>query len=239
MSGPSRLERLPKTYLPPLAGTQTPFALVSASLFALLFTELGAFGVRMSGTRGAQESAVLLVVTGIVVFGGFLVSLVLPLRTHRFPEGEFSDARPVLNVLSSQLVASVLLYVGTCLMALLGFVWLVWPDLVATYNLVKDVFIYMMTGVIYFHLIVAYVRYLTFLYRTKMDNTAKIMVAEVALALFTLVMGLYLLNLDVVNLATVRDPTGLIGLHVTVRDIWMAVILIVSYGWHLKFVADH
>ena len=47
-------------------------------MFALLYTETGAFNVRVAGTREPQESAALLVLAGIVVFGGFLISMILP-----------------------------------------------------------------------------------------------------------------------------------------------------------------
>jgi hypothetical protein len=96
-----------------------------------------------------------------------------------------------------------------------------------------------MVGVIYYQLLVAFVRYLNFLYREKMDNATKVIVFEVGLVLLTLVLGLYLLTLDVLSLARSPDPTGVIGLHVAVRDIWMTIIILVAYGWHLKRVADH
>lgn len=239
MSGPSRLGRLPRTYLPPLAGTQTPFALAAASLFALLYTETGAYSVRVAGTRGQQESAALLIIAGIVVFGGCLLSLVLPPKTQHLPEGDFADARPVFNALFDQLRTGVLIFVATSASALAMYVWLVWPDVVAIYNLVKDAFIYTMVAVIYYHCMVTYVRYLTYLYRTKMDSAPKIAIVEVSLGLLTLILGLYLLTLDVVSLMSVSDPSGIMGLHITVRDIWMTVVVLFAYGWHLRYLADH
>jgi hypothetical protein len=210
---------LPRTKFPPLSGTHTRFAFFAATAFALLYTETGAYSVR--------------------VFVGFLVSMTLPVRKHRFPIGEFSDATPALHSLSDQVLMGSAIFAVASAVSLGIYLFLVWPNLVAIYNLVKDLFIYTMVGIVYYQVLVAFVRYLNFLYREKMDNATKVIVFEVGLVLLTLVLGLYLLTLDILSLARAADPTGLIGLHISVRDIWMAIIIMVAYGWHLKRVADH
>lgn len=205
----------------------------------MLYTETGAFNVRVAGTRTPQEMVSVLVAASLVVFVGFLGSLVLPLRVHRFPDGKFADATPALQSLSDQLLMGATIFVAASAVALGLYTWAVWPNLVSIHNLVKDCFIYTMVGVIYYQGLVAYVRYVTFLYRTHMDNSMKVIVSEVCLGMLTLVLGLYLLTLDVLSLARVPDPTGLTGLHVVTRDVWMTIIILVAYGWHLKRVADH
>lgn len=230
---------IPRTQFPPLSGTHTRFAAFAATAFALLYTETGAYSVRMAGTRQSDVTVVLLIVAFLVVFGGFLASMALPVRAHRFPQGEFQDATPALHSLSNQLLMGSVIFVTASAVSLGIYLFLVWPNLVAVYNLIKDVFIYTMVGILYYQGLVAFVRYLNFLYREKMDNATKVIVAEVGLILLTLVLGLYLLTLDILSLARVADPTGLIGLHVSVRDIWMTIIILVAYGWHLKRVADH
>ena len=230
---------LPRTKFPPLSGTHTRFAVFSATAFALLYTETGAYSVRMAGTRHPDETASLLVLAFLVVFVGFLVSMTLPVGTHRFPKGVFPDATPALHCLSDQVLMGSVIFAVASAASLGIYLFLVWPNLVAVYNLVKDLFIYTMVGIVYYQVLVAFVRYLNFLYREKMDNATKVIVAEVGLILLTLVLGLYLLTLDVLSLARVADPTGVIGLHIAVRDIWMTIIILVGYGWHLKRVADH
>jgi hypothetical protein len=164
---------------------------------------------------------------------------VVPARSGRFPRGQFKDATPVLNYILGQFILGAGLVVLTSTGALLLYLYLVWPNLVATYNLIKDLFIYAAVGIIYYQLVVAAVRYLNYLYRIRMDNAMKVMVAEGALALLTLILGLYLLTLDVVGLARISDPTGVVGLHVTLRGLWVAVLVLVALGWQLKGVADH
>ncbi|MDO9066584.1 MAG: hypothetical protein Q7U96_05845, partial [Chloroflexota bacterium] len=183
--------------------------------------------------------AALLVLAFLVVFVGFLASMTLPVRRHRFPKGEFSDATPALHSLSDQVLMGSVIFAVASAVSLGIYLFLVWPNLVAVYNLVKDLFIYTMVGIVYYQVLVAFVRYLNFLYREKMDNATKVIVVEIGLILLTLVLGLYLLTLDVLSLARVADPTGVIGLHIAVRDIWMTIIILVAYGWHLKRVADH
>jgi hypothetical protein len=230
---------LPRTYFPPLSGTHTRFAFFAATAFALLYTETGAYSVRMVGTNHPDETAALLAVAFLVVFGGFLGSMSLPVRRHLFPEGDFTDATPALHSLSDQALMGSIIFTVASAVSLGIYLFLVWPNLVAVYNLVKDLFIYTVVGVVYYQGLVAFVRYLNFLYREKMDNATKVMAFEVGLILLTLALGLYLLTLDVLSLARTADPTGLIGLHIAVRDIWMTIIILVAYGWHLKRVADH
>jgi hypothetical protein len=233
------MNNIPKTLLPPLEGSHTRFAVVSAACFALLYTETGAYSVRTAGTRDPNQMALLLGVASLLIFGGFLSSLVLPVRRHEFPVGDFANARPVVQSLTDQFVMGSLLFVAASCGALVIYVWLVWPNLVSVYNLVKDLFIYTMTGLIYYQLLVTFVRYLTYLYATRMDNATKVIAAELGFGVFTLVMGLYLLTLDVNSLALTSDASGLTGLHIAVRDIWMAILIMLGYGWHLKRVADH
>lgn len=233
------MNSIPKTAFPPLEGSHTRFAVVSAACFALLYTETGAYSVRTAGTRDPNQMAVLLAVASVLVFGGFLASLVLPVRRHELPAGDFANARPILQSLTDQLVMGSLVFVAASFGALMIYVWLVWPNLVSIYNLVKDLFIYTMTGLIYYQGLVTFVRYLTYLYATRMDNATKVISFELGLGVLTLVLGLYLLTLDVNSLAATSDPTGLTGLHIVGRDIWMTILILLAYMWHLKRVADH
>ena len=233
------MNNIPKTPLPPLEGSHTRFAVVSAAFFALLFTETGAYNVRTAGTRDPNQTAALLVVASVLVFGGFLASLVLPVRRHELPEGDFNNARPILRSLTDQMVMGSLVVVTASFSALMIYVWLVWPNLASVYNLVKDLFIYTMTGILYYQGLVTFVRYLTFLYAAHMDNATKVISFEVALGVLTLILGLYLLTLDVNSLAVTVDASGLTGLHVVVRDIWMTILILLAYVWHLMRVADH
>jgi hypothetical protein len=217
------MNSLPRAKFPPLSGTHTRFAFFAATAFALLYTETGAYSVRMVGTSHPDETAALLALAFLVIFFGFLASMTLP----------------ALQSLSDQVLMGTVIFAVASATSLGIYLFLVWPNLVAAYNLIKDIFIYTIVGVVYYQVLVAFVRYLNFLYREKMDNAVKVMVVEAGLILLTLVLGLYLLTLDVMSLARVADPTGLIGLHIAVRDIWMTIIILVAYGWHLKRVADH
>jgi hypothetical protein len=233
------MNNLPRTTLPPLSGTHTRFALFASVAFALLYTETGAYNVRTSGTQPADQTAFLLALACVLVFAGFLISLTLPVRWHAFPKGVFSNATPALHSLVDQALMGCGIFTAATAIALGIYLYLVWPNLASVANLIKDLFIYTFVGIVYYQGLVAYVRYLNFLYREKMDNAGKIIAAEVGFLVLTVVMGLYLLTLDVLALSRTADPTGLIGLHVAARDIWVAIIILVAYGWHLERVADH
>jgi len=225
--------------LPPLPGSHAGFVTFMALALALLYVETGAFAVFTANMRPLEEAVFPLALGFFVVGGGYLAAFLLPPRTSPFPEGKFPDATPVLRYLLRQMITGIIWIVATGLVTLALYMHLVWPNLVAGYNLIKDLFIYTLVGIIYGQGLTIYVRYLNFLYRVRMDNPVKVMVAEVSLMLLTLVLGLYLLTLDVLHLAAVPDPAGILGLHVTVRAIWLTIIILVAFAWHFRWVAEH
>ena len=227
------------TTFPPLPGKHSGFTTFAALAFALLYTETGVYSAYMAGRSLSPDTWLLLVAGFLLVGGGFGASWLLPGRQEAFPEGEFKDATPVLNYLIRQLSTGVALMALTTAATLVIYVYLSWPHLTVIANLLKDLFIYLMIGILYYQVVLVFVRYLNFLYKVKMDNALKVMVTEGVLALLTLVLGLYLLSLDVLRLSATPDPLGLVGLHVTVRAIWVVVIIVAAYGWHFKWVADH
>jgi hypothetical protein len=229
----------PSSTFPPLPGSEKGFIYVAAFGFALLYTETGLFSAVTSGVAVGPQTPWLLALSFVVVAVGFGGSFALLARRGSFPEGDFQDATPVLHYLIDQLALGVALVTTSSTAALLIYVYVVWPNLISVYHLIKDLFIYLATAIIYFQGLVAFVRYLQYLYVVKMHSAVKVIAVEVSLVLVTLVMGLYLVTADALSLARTPDPTGIVGLHITVRAIWLAVLVIVALGWHLKWVADH
>lgn len=224
---------------PPLPGDHWGFVVFLAVALALLYTETGAFAIFTANMYPPEEAVFPLVLGFLLVSGGYTAALLLPPRIGPFPEGEFPNAIPVLRLLLEQTTLGLALIIATGLAVLALYIHLVWPNLVAIYNLIKDLFIYTLVSIIYGQGSITYVRYLNFLYRVKMDNPVKVIVVEAGLLLLTLSLGLYLLTLDVLHLATASDTTGILGLHITVRAIWLTVIILVALAWHFRWVAEH
>ena len=114
-------------------------------------------------------------------------------------------------------------------------------NLVATYHLLRDVYIYTLVALLFFHGLLLYVRYMSYLYQTpEFVQPIKVVAASVGIAVVVLLVAGFLFTMDIHRLE-VAPPAqeGMIGLHVYVRSLYLLTLLIAAYAWHLRWIADH
>jgi cell division protein FtsX len=97
-----------------------------------------------------------------------------------------------------------------------------------------------MVGTVIYQGLMTYVRYAAFLYQTHEDSALKIIAVSGGIAALCLIVGLYLLTLDLVYLMTAPvAQQGRLGLHIYARDIWLIAMVVAGYAWHIRWLAEH
>jgi hypothetical protein len=224
--------------LPQIAGRQNAFVWSSALAFAILYTERGVYAHLASGQRSTPVAVALISVSAIIVFLGFLASFYLPPRL--MPEADQTRWIPhTLNFLIGQLGIAVACVAGSGLIALAAYSYLVYPDLLALSWLLRDGFMYLALGALIYQGFVTFVRYLGFLYQTGGADKLKVISFELAATVFVIIMGLYQYTVDLVQVLGARPDQGMLVLHLTVRDIWLAVMVGVIFVWQIGRAGDH
>jgi hypothetical protein len=119
--------------------------------------------------------------------------------------------------------------------------YLVNSDLIASYNLLRDVYVYTLFAILIFHGLLLYVRYMTFLYQTP-DHVQplKVITASLGVGVSILFIGGFLFLIDLYHLeVTPAARQGIMGLHVYGRGLYCFTLAIAAYAWHLRWIADH
>ncbi len=224
--------------MPPIVGRHDAFITLSSLAFAILFTERGIYAHLADGERDGQTAALILALGALVIFGGFLASFYVPplLCDERDPQAWHPHT---LAFLLRQYGISVMCVVSSGLVTLALFVYLLSPNVLAIARLLWDTFMYVTLGVLVYHGFVTFARYLGFLYQTGGVDKLKVIAFEVASGVFLCVIGLYQHTIDLVQVMQAGPEQGLLALHLTVRDIWLAVMIGFIYVWQIGRVGDH
>ena len=224
--------------LPPIAGKHNVFILISSLAFAILFVERGIYAHLADGQRSDTVAAVAIALSALVVFAGFMASFHLPPRL--MPEGDQTRWIPhTLNFLIGQLGIAVACVVVACVAALVMDLYLVYPNLMAMTWLIRDGFMYLALGALVYQGFVTFVRYLGFLYQTGGADKLKVISFELAATVFIVVFGLYQYTVDLMQVLAARPDQGLLALHLTLRDIWLAVMVGIIFLWQIGRAGDH
>jgi len=224
--------------LPAVAGKSDGFIVLSSLGFLILFTERGLYAHLTDGQRSATVAAIILALSAVVVFVGFLASFYLPGRL--MPEHDQTRWIPhTLNFLVGQMVIAVTCMLVAGAIAIGLYVYLVYPNLLAIAWLLRDGFLYVALGALVYQGFVLFVRYLGFLYQTGGAARRKVITFEVGATAFILIVGLYQYTVDTVQILAARPEQGLLALHLTTRDIWLALMIALIYGWQIGRAGDH
>lgn len=226
--------------IPPPLERQRGFALGLSLAMALLYAELGFFH---SLARGGPDRMTAFAIVGaafVLTYLVYLASFAVPPWLHRHPRGALPPQ--VLELLFRHWgVAAGLILSGTAVVLGL-YLYLTSLDLVAAYNLLKDLALYAAAGCA-FHGLLLYVRYATYLYQVHQEDRLKMIVATVSIGILLMVLTLYLLTLDITYLRMLeaaRDPRqGLVGLHIYGRGLYLAGVALTAYAWHIRWIGDH
>jgi hypothetical protein len=214
--------------------------MLSVSLaFSLLYMELGVFHTLARGTEPVSATAIIVAVftiTGLAYFASFTI----PARVHRNPAGDLPPQVLELLFRHWAFAASIIL-VGTA--AALGlYLYMTELDLIAAYNLLKDLSIYAIAGC-GLHGLLLYVRYASYLYLVHQEDRFKMAVATIGIGVLLVVFALYLFTMDILHLGRLEaahDPqVGLVGLHIYGRGLFLAGVAFAAYAWHIRWIGDH
>ena len=223
--------------LAPLLKQHRPFAIYSSLGLALLYAEEAWAGYSFWSARSGNEALFLIIVVTLIAFIGYLFSFFVPPMLV----AETWDHPRAWGVLSNVTAwsAGITIVVNGVIFVLL--LYLVNFNLVATYHLLRDVYIYTLVALLFFHGLLLYVRYMSYLYQTpEFVQPIKVVAASAGIAVVVLLVAGFLFTMDIHRLE-VAPPAqeGMIGLHVYLRSLYLLTLLIAAYAWHLRWIADH
>ena len=215
------------------------FVLFASVAFSLLYAELGIFHALARGTEpvlAIASTAAVFILTGLI----YIASFTIPARVHRDTAGDLPPQ--ILELLFRHwVIATGIILAGTAV-ALGLYLYMTDLDLVAAYNLLKDMSIYAAAGCA-LHGLLLYVRYAAYLYLVHQEDRFKMIVATVGIGVLLVVLTLYLFTLEIVHLGQLEaahDPqVGLVGLHIYSRGLFLAGVAFVAYAWHIRWIGDH
>lgn len=213
------------------------FAVVSSFSLAFLYTELGWASHNFWSKRSFNDALSLTVLMTLLALAGYLVSFLVPPMLVR---DTWNHPR-AWGVFSSITTWSAGITIVLNIIELALLLYLVNLDLVASYTLLRDVYVYTFFAMIFFHGLLLYVRYVTFLYQTP-DHVQplKVIAASVGVGLIILLVGGFLFLIDLYHLENAPAVMqGLLGIHVYGRGLYLWTLAIAAYAWHLRWIADH
>ena len=210
---------------------------VSAFLLALLYAEEAWGLAHLWPNRSQPESTFFLVGIAMVAGAGTLLAFFLPVRgadPSKFP-------RP-WGVMAAVTTQSALITIVTNAIVFVLYLLLVRFDIRAVSTILKDVYLFTLITIVFFHGLLLYIRYMHYLYYAYggADTVAKPLLASGGLAAIVLIVGLYLFAFDIqaVN-QTPEASRAVVSLHVYLRDLYLFSLVFVAYAWHIRWLADH
>lgn len=223
--------------LVPLFKQHRAFAVLSSIGLALLYAEEGWASYIFWSPRAANEAYTIIVLIALLVLIGYLISFFIPpMRVNG--SWKYPRAWGVLSGVTTW-SSGITIVVNAMVFALL--LYLVNFDLIASYNLLRDVYVYTLIALIFFHGLLLYVRYMQCLYQTPgFVQPAKVIAVSAGLAVLILLVSGFLFWLDLHRLESLPlNEQGLLGLHVYVRALFVLTLVLAAYAWHLRWIADH
>lgn len=223
--------------LAPLLKQHRPFAIISSLGLALLYLEEGWASQSFWAARPSSEAAALIASATVFAFVGYLLSFLVPPMLV----SETWDHPRAWGILSNVTAWSAGITLVVNIVEFILLVYLVNVNLIATYNLLRDIYIYTLVALLFFHGLLLYVRYLTYLYQTPdFVQPLKVVAASVGIGVIILIVAGFLFTLDLHRLqAAPPAQEGLLGLHVYMRSLYLLTLIVAAYAWHLRWIADH
>jgi hypothetical protein len=225
--------------VPPFLQFDPGFAVGVALAFALVYAEEGMATAVLFG-RGASPSwtrVVILAATGLTFIGYFLSFVTL--AGVRAGNDHLRAAIVWPHLFSQWPIASLVVFLTTAVVYVL-YLRLAEGNPVAAYTLLKDLYLYALVGAGLTHGLVLYVRYAQIVYMLHQDNFLKVLAVSGGIAVMLLVLTLYLLALNLRTLERVPESLrGAWGLHIYGRAILVITLVLLVYGWHARWMADH
>ena len=223
--------------LMPTLKQHRPFAVLSSFGLAFMYAELGWASYNFWSPRSGNEALSLIALMTLIAFIGYLISFFVPPMLVR----DTWDHPRAWGVFSNVTIWSLGITIALNVIEFALLLDLVNFDLIASYNLLRDVYVYTFFAMLFFHGLLLYVRYVTFLYQTP-DHVQplKVIAASLGVGLIILFVGGFLFLIDFYHLEnTPVAAQGIMGLHVYGRGLYLLTLAIAAYAWHLRWIADH
>ncbi len=213
------------------------FGVASSLGLALLYVEEGWAVSQFWSRRPTHDALTIVALLALVIVIGYLISFLVPPQLVN-PAWKYPRA---WGILSHVTTISLIITIATNVAAFFILVYLVEGNLVATYNLLRDVYVYMLVGLIVFHGLLLYVRYLHYLYHAYgAPPPSKVIGTSAGVGVVILLLVGFLFSLDLRALeAAPAAMQGIVGLHTYGRALYLLTLLLAAFGWHLRWVADH
>ena len=224
-------------YLVPILKQHRQFAILSSIGVTLLYTEEALASYNFWSHRPLNEALVLVALISLVALLGFLFSFLFPPTLvsatwdHPRPWGVFTNVTAWSAGITIAL--NVILYI--LLLYLVQF------DFTASYNLLRDVYVYTLFAIFFFHGFLMYIRYIHYLYSMPdFVQPIKVVAVSVGTAIVMLVVAAFLFLLDLYHFE--NSPAALqpiLGLHLYARALYALTLALAAYVWHLRWIGDH
>jgi len=221
----------------PILKQHRPFAILSSVGLAVLYVELSWASFNFWSSRSLDEAIAVTGLIAVLAFVGYLISFFVPPLLVR----DTWDHPRAWGVLSNVAAWSVGITIALNVIEFGLLLYLVNFDLIASYHLLRDVYVYTFFALLFFHGLLLYVRYVTFLYQTP-DHVQplKVIASSLGVGLILLFVGGFLFLIDLVHLENASAAMqGIMGLHVYGRGLYLFTLVIAAYVWHLRWIADH
>jgi hypothetical protein len=222
--------------LVPILKEHRPFVVASSFALALLYAEEAWASYNFWSHRPLNEGLSLVVLITLIALIGYLISFFYPLTliktwVHPRPWGVFIN----LAAWSAGIVAGMNVILYALLLYLVQF------DFTASYNLLRDIYVYTLFGMVLFHGFLLYVRYMHYLYQIPdFVQPMKVISASVGMGVVIVIGGGFLFLLDLYNFG--NAPAAIqpaLGLHIYVRALYALTLALAAYAWHLRWIGDH
>ncbi len=221
----------------PILKQHRQFAVLSSMGLALLYVEEAWASYNFWSRRPLNEALILMALIFLIALLGLLISFFFPPTLvsdtwdHPRPWGVF------INVTAWSVGITVAVNVILYILLL----YLVQFDFTASYNLLRDVYVYTLFVMVFFHGFLLYVRYMHYLYSMPdYVQPIKVVSASVGMGIVMLVVAAFLFLLDLYHFE--NAPAALqpaLGLHVYARALYSFTLALAAYAWHLRWIADH
>ncbi len=221
----------------PILKQHRQFAILSSLGLAVLYAEESWASYSFWSHRPLNEALLLIAGVTLIAFFGYLISFLFPPMLvsatwdHPRPWGVFSNV--------TAWSAGITIAINVILYALL--LYLVQFDFTASYSLLRDVYVYTLFGMVFFHGLLLYVRYMHYLYSMPdFIQPIKVISVSVGMGVVMLAVAGFLFLLDLYhfeNAPAAIQP--MVGLHVYARALYALTLALAAYAWHLRWIADH
>lgn len=221
----------------PILKQHRQFAILSSIGLALLYSEEAWASFNFWSHRTFNEGIILVALITLIALIGYLFSFFFPPTlvsatwNHPRPWGVFIS----VTAWSAGITIALNIVLYILLLYLTEF------NFTASYNLLRDVYVYTLFAMCFFHGLLLYIRYMHYLYSVPdFVQPIKVISVSIGTGVVMLAVAAFLFLLDLYhfeNAPVAIQP--ILGLHVYARALYALTLALAAYAWHLRWIGDH